>query len=98
MLENLIDSFLNINRIIFVLIFLGYATVDLIFSKYTHDVIDLKPFSAANSSAAIYLLLALGILSYTENVWYILPMLLWSWIGTFCYVKYKKNKAEKQEN
>ncbi len=96
MIENLFSSFFEINWIIFFLIFLWYTIVDGLYTKYTYDVIELKPVAAANSSAAIYFLLAFGILNFTQNIWYLVPLLLWSWIGTFCFVKYKQNKSKKQ--
>jgi hypothetical protein len=64
-----------------------YVVADALYAYYTLAVAEYRPFHAANTSALIHFLLALGVLSYVENFLYIIPIAIGSWIGTFLLVQ-----------
>ena len=72
-------------------VFFAYIFVDGLYAYYTLAVVKRSAVSAATTGAAMHFLLALGVISYIRNYWYILPLALGSWIGTFLVVKYVKN-------
>ncbi len=66
----------------------AYAVVDALYALYTVQVVEARPTRAATTGAIMHILIALGVLSYTENILYILPIACGSWIGTYCAVRY----------
>lgn len=57
------------------------------YAYYTLEVTKRKPFSAATTGALMHFLLAFGVISYTDNALYVIPLAIGSWIGTFIIVK-----------
>ena len=78
------------NYLIAIGVFVAYALVDGLFAYYTIAVVKRNAVRAATTGAVMYFLLALGVLSYVNNYWYIIPLALGSWLGTFLAVKYIK--------
>lgn len=74
------------------LVFVAYLLIDILYAKYTIFVSRLEPASAATSGSIIYVLLAIGILNFTNNPLYIAPLILGSWIGTYGVVSYERRK------
>lgn len=68
-------------------IFAGYFAIDYLMAYYTVAVMKHKEFMAANSGAAVYLLTSYGVINYTQNWWYIVFIVLGSWLGTYTYVR-----------
>lgn len=66
-----------------VAIFLMYLLIDTLYAWYTLAVTRLEPRRAAFTAASIYFLLAVGVLNYTQNPLYIIPIVLGSWCGTY---------------
>ena len=77
-------------------VMISYVVVDALYAKYTLEVVELRPFHSATIGALMHFLLALGVVSYTDNWLYIFPLALGSWIGTFFVVS--KEKKKKQPN
>lgn len=57
-----------------VLIFLAYLVLDVMYAKYTFAVVNLKAVTAANTGSLMYILMAFGILNYTHNFLYVIPV------------------------
>lgn len=74
--------------------FFAYFLIDILYASYTLAGVDKRPVLSANLASLIYLLLALGVLSYTENAAYLFPMILGSWLGTFLTVRWHRQKEE----
>lgn len=72
-------------------IFIGYFAIDWLVAYYTVAVIEKRAWMASHSGASIYLLTSYGVISYTQNYWYILFIVLGSWLGTFVFVN-RSNK------
>lgn len=74
-----------------------YTVLDALYVVYTLEMTRLRPFRAALAAVAIYVLGALGVVSYTANHWYILSVALGSFIGTFLVVFWEKRKTERKK-
>ncbi|MEY4723766.1 MAG: hypothetical protein RLZZ324_1279, partial [Candidatus Parcubacteria bacterium] len=70
-----------------VLVFFTYAVIDAMYAWYTLVVTARRPFASANVSFLMHFLLAFGVLTYTSNPLYIIPLACGSWVGTFLVVK-----------
>jgi hypothetical protein len=71
------------------LIFLAYFVIDGLYAYYTYAVVSKKPYAAATIGASMYLLSALGVISYIHNILYLVPLIVGSWLGTFLVVSKK---------
>ena len=71
-------------------VFVAYILVDGLYAYYTIAVVKRSAISAATTGAAMHFLLALGVISYIKNYWYIIPLAMGSWLGTYLVVKYSK--------
>ena len=80
------------------LVFVAYAVVDALYARYTLSVTAVREWNAATIGAFIHFLLAFGVLQYTENPWYIVPLAAGSWVGTFWAVRRERTRREKREN
>lgn len=72
----------------------GYVVVDSLYAKYTLEVVSLEPVKSANIGAGMHLLLAFGVLNYTENWLYVFPLIIGSWLGTYLVVRFELNKKQ----
>jgi len=69
-------------------VFTAYLAVDALYAMYTISVVKRRAVVSANISFAMHFLLAVGVLSYVENFWYVVPLAMGSWVGTFIATKY----------
>ncbi len=69
-------------------VFVAYLAVDALYAMYTISVVKRKAVVSANISFAMHFLLAVGVLSYVKNFWYIVPLAMGSWVGTYFATKY----------
>ena len=77
-----------------------YFLLDAINAFFTIKVIQMAPFHAASAGCTMHFFIALGVISYVNNFWYLIPMMAGSWFGIFTllsYRKYKDYKADKKE-
>lgn len=65
-----------------------YTVIDAMYAYYTVVVTKKRPLTSATVSAIMHFLLAFGVLSYTQNYLYIVPIAIGSWIGTYLVVRY----------
>jgi uncharacterized membrane protein YfcA len=72
-------------------IFLAYILTDALYAKYTIDTAKLNAIKAATTGSIIHILLAVGVISYTQNWLYIFPLAAGSWIGTYIMIKKEKS-------
>lgn len=73
----------------FFLVFSAYFLVDVLYAYYTVKVVQGKPFLSASAAAGIASFSAFGVLSYIENPWYVVAIVLGSYAGTYIVVKYQ---------
>jgi hypothetical protein len=74
------------------LIFIVYIFIDMLYAYYIISVEKRHAFRAAVATSLIYSLLAYGVVSYSKNIWYLIPLASGAFVGTFIMVWYKKNK------
>lgn len=75
-----------------IFIFLAYFVLDTMYVKYMLAVVNKKAFTAANVGSLMYVLMAFGVLNYTQNFLYIISLGLGSWLGTYVIVKREADK------
>lgn len=63
-----------------------YIAADLMYAMYTLSVTKLQPVRAASIAATMYVLLAAGVINYSHNPLYLVPIGIGSWLGTFIAV------------
>lgn len=73
-------------------VFAAYVVVDMLYAKYTYAVAQLQSARAATTGSLMYFLLAIGVLNYTQNALYLIPLTLGSWIGTYIAVEYERRR------
>lgn len=70
------------------LIFITYTCIDILYARYIICVNNKRPFNAAILTAIIYSLLAFGVVSYSKNIFYLIPLASGAFLGTYITVKY----------
>lgn len=78
-------------------VFLAYFLVDALYAYYTFSVTRTRPLRAAASGSLVYVLLAVGVIGYTRNAWYLVPMVLGSFLGTYLIVERKRRLIRDRE-
>jgi hypothetical protein len=74
------------------MIFVTYVAIDMLYAMYIICVGERRAFSAALLTSVIYSLLAFGVVSYSKNIAYLVPLASGAFLGTFLMVKFKKGK------
>ena len=74
------------------LIFFTYVFIDILYALYIIYVEKRYAFRAAFLSAVLYGLLAFGIVSFSKNIWYLVPLASGAFIGTYITIKYNGKK------
>ncbi len=69
-------------------VFATYVLIDILYAAYILEVGRRRAFRAAALSSVIYGLLAYGILTYSHNPLYIVPLVLGAFLGTYITVRW----------
>jgi len=72
-------------------IFFTYVLIDVLYALYIIFVEKRQAFYSAVVSSLIYSLGALGILSFSKNLLYIIPLAAGAFLGTYVTVLIKKD-------
>jgi uncharacterized membrane protein len=80
-----------------IVLFFASAILDAVFALYTVAVVKSKALTASSMSLLTYLLMAVGILSFVKNRWYVMPLALGAFTGTYLVVKYEAVKKKSDE-
>src|SRR5215469_10256425 len=67
---------------------LATAATDALYVLFTAAVVARRPMSAANWSAAWYLVSSFAVISYTSNAVYVVFAALGSWIGAYVSLRW----------
>ena len=67
---------------------LGFIAYDFLYAIYYIFVSKKMAFMAANTACALYLIGSVSTIAYLGNLFYLIPIILGSYIGTFVAVKY----------
>jgi uncharacterized BrkB/YihY/UPF0761 family membrane protein len=71
-------------------IFATYVVIDMLYAWYIMSVNKKRALTAAFLTAIIYSLLAFGVVSYSKNIYYLIPLASGAFIGTYLMVKFKE--------
>jgi hypothetical protein len=71
-------------------IFATYVVIDMLYAWYIMSVNKKRALTAAFLTAIIYSLLAFGVVSYSKNIYYLMPLASGAFTGTYLMVKFKK--------
>jgi len=95
--KNTLNSVMDFNWSAAVGLFFASALLDAIFALYIVAVNKGQALLAGTMSLITYLLMVVGIVSYVENKWYIVPLALGAFIGSYIIVKREANKKNKKK-
>ncbi|MGH7156611.1 MAG: hypothetical protein ACREGG_00630 [Candidatus Saccharimonadales bacterium] len=76
-------------------LFFASAALESIIGLYTLAVTKHKALEASTWSLVSYFLLALGILNFIHDKWYVIPLALGAFCGTYVVVKRESRKKPK---
>lgn len=69
-------------------VFVVYVVFDILYALYVLCVSRKQAVAASGISAVLYSLGAYGVRSYMDNPWYVLPLGIGAFVGTYIAVKY----------
>jgi hypothetical protein len=75
-------------------LFFASGALEAIFALYTLAVTKHKALEASTWSLVSYFLLALGILNFIHNKWYVIPLALGAFCGTYGVVRWEAGKKK----
>jgi hypothetical protein len=78
-------------------LFFASAALEAIFALYTFAVTKHKALQASTWSLVSYGLLAVGILNFINNKWYVIPLALGAFSGTYCIVRWESLKKARSK-
>ena len=78
-----------------IILFVTYVLIDMLYAAYILYVSRLQAVKAGLCSMVIYSLLAFGVISYSSNVLYLIPLSLGAFLGTYLTVCYEARKKAK---
>ena len=71
-------------------VFVTYFLIDILYAFYVIYVGKRAAFKAAVSSSLLYSLAAYGVITYSKNIIYVIPLAVGAFLGTYVVVKYMK--------
>jgi len=72
------------------LVFTTYFVVDILYARYITEVAHKRALRAAVISCFLYSLLAYGVISYSRNTLYLVPLVLGAFWGTYVTVRFQR--------
>jgi uncharacterized membrane protein YhaH (DUF805 family) len=84
---------MSLNPLVAICVVVSTATTDAVYVLFNAAVSDRRRVRAASWSAVWYLLSAFAVISYTQNVIYVLFAATGSWIGAFCAVTWLEHQS-----
>lgn len=75
------------------IIFGTYVVVDILYAAYIICVERRQPLRAAAISAVLYSLLAYGVITYSANPLYLVPLAAGAFVGTYLTVRFHRVSA-----
>jgi hypothetical protein len=77
-----------------VLVFATYVVIDVLYAAYIIAVGDRRAVRAAALSAVIYSLLAYGVVTFSKNIAYLVPLSAGAFVGTYVTVRWRGEAAK----
>ncbi len=76
--------------LIFLAVLFATLVTDALWALYMLRVTEKKPHQSALYGSFIHILTAFTVISYTKNYWYLIPLVIGSYIGTYLVVRHSK--------
>jgi len=76
--------------LVWIQIFLGLVIVDVLYAIYTKQVQKDNAFYSSISASAIYIINALIVIGFVNDIWLLIPAALGAFVGTYIGVKINK--------
>lgn len=76
--------------IIFLAVFFATLITDALWALYLIKVNERLPLLSASYGSLIHILTAFTVISYTKNYFYLIPLVIRSFLGTYLVVKFSK--------
>lgn len=73
------------------IVFIVYVFFDILYAVYIICVSKQQAFLASLTGAMLYSLGAVGVMNYTHNALYLIPLSMGAFVGTYIAVKYLGN-------
>lgn len=83
-MQKLIEEFSFTQALI---VFIAYIFIDMLYASYILAVNQKMAIRAGLLSSVIYSLLSYGVISYSENKLYLIPLIFGAFIGTYVVVR-----------
>ncbi len=81
----------HMSPLIFISVFFATLCIDALYALYTIRVTEKKAFQSATFGSLIHILTAFTVISYTKNYFYLIPLVIGSFFGTYLAVRYTKS-------
>ncbi|MDO8521284.1 MAG: hypothetical protein Q7S52_04165 [bacterium] len=94
MLETIALKWTTFSPAVALSVFVAYALIDALYAKWTHEITRLDEWRSATTGGIMHVLIAFGVLNYTGNFLYVVPLVAGSWLGTFLYVRRERLRQE----
>jgi uncharacterized protein YebE (UPF0316 family) len=75
-------------------VFVVYVVFDILYALYVICVSRQQALAASGISALLYSLGAYGVMTYLHNIWYLIPLALGAFLGTYIAVKYMDSRPK----
>lgn len=70
------------------IVFVTYVVIDVLYASYILAVGGRRAVLSAALSAAIYSLLAYGVVTFSRNILYVVPLAAGAFVGTYLTVRF----------
>lgn len=80
----------NFNLQTALLVFVAYIVIDILYALYVVYVGKRNALGAAISSALLYSLGAYGVVTFSKNILYVIPLAAGAFLGTYFTIKFQK--------
>ena len=80
----------------FCFLFAVYTVTDALYTRWMYQVSARKAFPASITAMILAACIAVGVMHYTQNHWYIISVILGSGFGTWWEVKKEQNRFDSE--
>lgn len=80
----------NFNYYTAFLVFVAYFVIDILYALYVVYVGKRNAIGAAFASALLYSLSAYGVVTFSKNILYVIPLAFGAFLGTYFTIRYQK--------
>lgn len=87
-----------LNIWVWLFLFAIYFLYDVLYAWFILSVQKLQAALSATISGSMYIISAVGVIKYTDNAWYLVPVALGASLGTFFFIKFFNKRESKKDD